>query len=109
MVRSGSPAFNRRHLLALGAGLSLASFASGAISPLAGASQSGLVQGYANGDGVRLAIARGGEGELMLFLHGGQDSWTLYMNQLVEFSRDHLVAAPNLRGFPPSDQPARDC
>jgi pimeloyl-ACP methyl ester carboxylesterase len=105
MVRSGNPAFNRRHLLTLGAGLSLASFASATIWPPTAASQSGLVQGYADGDGVKLSIAHGGEGELMLFLHGGGDTWTLYMNQLAEFSRDHLVAAPNLRGFPPSDQP----
>ncbi|MEA3072851.1 MAG: epoxide hydrolase 4, partial [Alphaproteobacteria bacterium] len=105
MVRSGNPAFNRRHLLTLGAGLSLATFASTAIWPRAGASQSALVQGYADGDGVKLSVASGGEGDLMLFLHGGGDSWTLYMNQLAEFSRDHLVAAPNLRGFPPSDQP----
>jgi pimeloyl-ACP methyl ester carboxylesterase len=41
----------------------------------------------------------------MVFLHGAQDSWTLYMSQLAEFSRDHMVVAPNLRGFPPSDQP----
>nr|WP_291577377.1 alpha/beta fold hydrolase [Bradyrhizobium sp.] len=41
----------------------------------------------------------------MLFLHGIPDSWTLYMSQLAEFSRDHMVVASNLRGFPPSDQP----
>jgi len=99
------PVLNRRHLLKFGASLPLATFASVAIPPRAGASQSGLVEGYADGDGVRLYVASGGEGELMLFLHGGQDSWTLYMSQLAEFSRDHLVAAPNLRGFPPSDQP----
>ena len=41
----------------------------------------------------------------MLFLHGAPDTGMLYRNQLAEFSRDHLVVAPNLRGFPPSDQP----
>ena len=99
------PSVSRRHLLTLGARLSLATFASAAIWPHSGASQSGLVEGYADGDGVRLYFVQGGEGELMLFLHGVQDSWTLYMSQLAEFSRDHLVVAPNLRGFPPSDQP----
>jgi len=99
------PSINRRHLLTRGARLSLATFASAAIWPRAGASQSGLVQGYADGDGVRLSVVRGGEGALMLFLHGGGDSWTLYLNQLAEFGRDHMVAAPSLRGFPPSDQP----
>jgi pimeloyl-ACP methyl ester carboxylesterase len=99
------PSVNRRDLLTSGAALSLASFASAVISPRAGASQSGLAQGYADGDGVRLSITQDGEGDLMLFLHGAGDTWTLYMNQLAEFSRDYLVAAPNLRGFPPSDQP----
>jgi pimeloyl-ACP methyl ester carboxylesterase len=46
-----------------------------------------------------------GEGQLILFLHGVPDNWTLYMSQFAEFSQDHMVVAPNLRGFPPSDQP----
>jgi len=91
----------------------MATFASAAIWPHAGASQSGLVQsglvqsglveGYADGDGVRLNFVQGGEGQLILFLHGVPDSWTLYMSQLAEFSQDHMVVAPNLRGFPPSE------
>src|SRR5262249_12914162 len=80
-------------------------FASVTISPRAGVSQSGLVEGYADGDGARLYFVRAGEGELMLFLHGVPDSGTLYASQLAEFSRDHMVVAPNLRGFAPSDQP----
>ena len=99
------PAVDRRRLLSLGARLSLGTFASAAIWPHPGASQSGLMEGYADGDGVRLYFVRAGEGELMLFLHGIPDSWTLYSSQLAEFGRDHLVVAPNLRGFPPSDQP----
>ena len=99
------PSVNRRHLLTLGARLSLATFASAAIWPRSGASQSGLVEGTADSDGVRLSFVRGGEGELMLFLHGAPDTGALYASQLAEFSRDHMVVAPNLRGFPPSDQP----
>ena len=99
------PFVDRRRLLTLGARLSIATFASAAIWPRSGASQSGLVEGYADGDGVRLYFVQGGEGQLILFLHGGGDSWTLYTSQLAEFSRDHMVVAPNLRGFPPSDQP----
>lgn len=99
------PFVDRRRLLTLGARLSMATFASAAIWPRSGASQSGLVEGYADGDGVRLYFVQGGEGQLMLFLHGLPDTWTLYTSQLVEFSRDHMVVAPNLRGFPPSDQP----
>ena len=105
MRRVLQPSTDRRHLLALGARLSLATFASAAVWPRSGASQSGLVEGYADGDGVRLYLVHGGEGQLMLFLHGIPDSWMLYKSQLAEFSRDHMVAAPNLRGFSPSDRP----
>ena len=97
------PAVNRRHLLRLGA-LSLAAFASTTETRRA-ASQSGLTEGYANGDGVRLHFFSDGQGELMLFLHGAPDSAMLYASQLAEFSRNHLVVAPDLRGYPPSDQP----
>jgi pimeloyl-ACP methyl ester carboxylesterase len=83
----------------------LATFASGGIWPQPAASQSVVVEGYADGDGVRLFLVQAGEGELMLFLHGAQDTSALYTSQLTEFSRDHLVVAPNLRGFAPSDQP----
>ena len=65
----------------------------------------GIHTGYAAGAGVRLHLAQAGEGPLMLFLHGLPDDWTLYGAQLREFARDHFVAAPNLRGFPPSDVP----
>jgi epoxide hydrolase 4 len=92
---------SRRHLLTMGASLSLAT----TIRPQPGASQSGLIQGYADGDGAKLFFVRAGKGELMLFLHGARDSWALYASQLPEFSRDHMVVAPNLRGFSPSDQP----
>jgi pimeloyl-ACP methyl ester carboxylesterase len=99
------PAVSRRHLLTSGGGLSLAALAATTIWPQAGASQSGLAEGYTRGDGIRLHYLRGGEGELMLFLHGAGDTSALYMSQLAEFGRDHLVVAPDLRGFPPSDQP----
>jgi len=99
------PLVNRRHLLTMSARLSLATFASVAIWPHAGASQSGLVEGYADGDGVKLYFVQGGEGELMLFLHGAPDTGALYTSQFAEFGRDHMVVAPNLRGFSPSDQP----
>jgi len=99
------PFVDRRHLLALSARLSLATFASAAFWPHSGASQSGLVEGYADGDGVRLFFVQAGEGQLMLFLHGLPDNWRLFASELAEFSRDHMVVAPNLRGFAPSDQP----
>jgi pimeloyl-ACP methyl ester carboxylesterase len=99
------PSVDRRYLLTVGARLSLAAFASVTIRPHAGACQTGLVQGCADGDKVKLCFVQGGEGELMLFLHGAPDSWTIYASQLAEFGQDHMVVAPSLRGFPPSDQP----
>ena len=83
----------------------MATVASVAIWPHAAAGQAGLMEGYADSDGVKLHFVRAGEGELMLFLHGLPDTGALYMSQFAEFSRDHMVVAPDLRGFAPSDQP----
>jgi epoxide hydrolase 4 len=99
------PSVDRRYLLTVSASLSLAAFASVTIWPHSGACQTGPVEGYADGDEVKLYFVREGEGELMLFLHGAPDSWTIYTSQLAEFSRDHMVIAPTLRGFAPSGQP----
>lgn len=99
------PPVDRRHLLNLGGRLSLAAFASVALWPHPGASQTGPAEGYADGDGARLYFVRAGEGELILFLHGLPDNGMLYASQLAEFGRDHMAVAPNLRGFAPSDQP----
>jgi epoxide hydrolase 4 len=95
---------SRRFLLKTGASLSLATSASMIWSRPA-ASQSDLKQGYADSSGVKLFFVQGGEGELMLFLHGAPDIGALYASQIAEFSRDHLAVAPNLRGFAPSGQP----
>ncbi len=74
--------------------------------PLAAAqSATGYADGYANGDGARLYFVRAGDGPLMVCLHGHPDDWSLYETLLTEFNRDHLVVAPNLRGYPPSDAP----
>lgn len=69
------------------------------------ATSSEFSDGYAIGDAVQLYFIRAGEGPLMLFLHGHPDSGVLYKMQMREFSRDHLVVAPNLRGYAPSDAP----
>jgi epoxide hydrolase 4 len=95
---------SRRHLLHAGGRLSLA-VASAAMWQQPAASQPGLVEGYADGDGAKLYFIGRGQGELMLFLHGAPDNGALYMNQLAEFSRDHMAVAPTLRGYSPSDRP----
>jgi epoxide hydrolase 4 len=69
------------------------------------AARSGFSEGYATGDGARLYFVRSGDGPLMVFLHGHPDTWVLYEPQIREFNRDHMVVAPNLRGYPPSDAP----
>jgi len=95
---------DRRRLLSMG----LCAFAAPSQLDFAWAQTAagfGFGEGYATGDGARLYYVRRGEGPLMLFLHGHPDSWVLYEAQLREFGRDHLVVAPNLRGYPPSDAP----
>jgi len=99
------PMVNRRHLLTVGVSLSLASLPAVTGGPRAATDQPALREGYANSNGVRLFLVEAGEGPLMLFLHGAPDSWQLYEGLLLEFCRDHLAVAPNLRGFSPSDQP----
>jgi pimeloyl-ACP methyl ester carboxylesterase len=54
---------------------------------------------------VRLHYVRRGEGPLMLFLHGFPQCWYQYRRQLIEFSRDHLAVAPDLRGYNLSSKP----
>jgi pimeloyl-ACP methyl ester carboxylesterase len=58
-----------------------------------------------NGD-IDIYYARHGEGPLLVFLHGFPDNEGSFASQVEEFSRDHLVVTPRLRGFPPSSVPA---
>jgi pimeloyl-ACP methyl ester carboxylesterase len=46
-----------------------------------------------------------GKGPLILFLHGFPEFWYEWKNQLAEFSKDHLVVAPDMRGYNLSDKP----
>ncbi len=46
-----------------------------------------------------LAIDRQGEGQAILFLHGIGGNRTNWRQQVAEFSRDHLAAAWDLRGY----------
>ena len=94
---------DRRQLLS--AGMWTVAASQGAVAWAQTAAGIGFSDGHAAGDGVRLYFVRSGEGPLMLFLHGHPDSWSLYEHQIREFTRDHLVVAPNLRGYPPSDAP----
>ena len=61
---------------------------------------------YVAVNGIRLHCVTAGSGPLMLCLHGFPEFWYEWKEQLREFSKDHLVVAPDLRGYNLSDKPA---
>src|SRR5215468_8247055 len=61
---------------------------------------------YVAVDGIRLHCVTAGSGPLIVFLHGFPEFWYEWKEQLSEFSKDHLVVAPDLRGYNLSDKPA---
>jgi epoxide hydrolase 4 len=61
---------------------------------------------YADLNGVRLHYARAGRGPLVIFLHGFPEFWYEWKHQIAEFSRDHTVVAPDMRGYNLSSKPA---
>jgi pimeloyl-ACP methyl ester carboxylesterase len=60
---------------------------------------------YADLNGVRLHYVKAGEGPLMIFLHGFPEFWYAWNAQLPEFAKDHLVVAPDMRGYNLSAKP----
>ena len=60
---------------------------------------------YADVNDVRLHYAAAGEGGLILFIHGFPEFWYAWRRQLVEFGRDHLAVAPDMRGYNLSSKP----
>src|SRR6185295_3079349 len=84
---------DRRRLLSVGIWAMAASSRLG-FAGAQTAAGSEFSEGYAIGDGAWLYFVRSGEGPLVLF-----------EPQIREFNRDHLVVAPNLRGYAPSDAP----
>ena len=60
---------------------------------------------YADVNGVKLHYARAGRGPLIVFLHGFPEFWYEWHNQIAEFSRDHTVVAPDMRGYNLSSKP----
>lgn len=72
-----------------------------------------LQHDYADVNGIRLHYAHAGPsaslgtgaGKLILFVHGFPEFWYAWKEQLVEFSRDHLAVAPDLRGYNLSSKP----
>jgi len=60
---------------------------------------------YADVNGVRLHYAKAGKGPLMVFLHGFPEFWYEWHHQIAEFSRDHTVVVPDMRGYNLSSKP----
>jgi len=60
---------------------------------------------YADVNGVKIHYARAGTGPLMIFLHGFPEFWYEWKYQIAEFSRDHTVVAPDMRGYNLSSKP----
>ena len=61
---------------------------------------------YAIVNGVRLHYKKAGAGPLLLFLHGFPEFWYAWRKQIPEFAKDHLVVAPDMRGYNRSSKPA---
>ena len=68
---------------------------------------------YVTVNGVRLHCVTAGpatqsdtDAPLMMFLHGFPEFWYEWKAQLREFAKDHLVVAPDMRGYNLSDKPA---
>jgi len=64
-----------------------------------------LKEQYVQVSGLRMHCMTAGKGPLILFLHGFPEFWYAWKNQLDEFSKDHLVVAPDMRGYNMSDKP----
>ena len=64
-----------------------------------------LKEQYVQVSGLRMHCMTAGKGPLILFLHGFPEFWYEWKNQLAEFSKDHLVVAPDMRGYKMSDKP----
>lgn len=60
---------------------------------------------YAQINGIRMHYVTAGKGPLIIFLHGFPEFWYEWKNQLAEFGKDHLAAAPDMRGYNLSGKP----
>ncbi|MFW9781174.1 MAG: alpha/beta fold hydrolase, partial [Candidatus Heimdallarchaeota archaeon] len=56
---------------------------------------------------VKLHYVKAGaeDGDLIVFLHGFPQFWYMWRDQLLEFSKDYLAVAPDMRGYNTSSKP----
>ncbi|MHA1104299.1 MAG: alpha/beta fold hydrolase [Promethearchaeota archaeon] len=62
---------------------------------------------FAEVNDVKLHYIKAGpeDGDLIIFLHGFPQFWYMWRDQLLEFSKDYLVVAPDMRGYNLSSKP----
>ena len=67
----------------------------------------GFEHHYTDNDGVQLHYVSGGEGPLVVMLHGFPDFWYTWRDQMTELKTHFRVVAMDLRGYNLSGQPTR--
>jgi pimeloyl-ACP methyl ester carboxylesterase len=60
---------------------------------------------YVDSNGVRIHYAKGGEGPLVVFIHGFPDFWYSWHHQMRGLSDEYTVVALDTRGYNESDKP----
>jgi pimeloyl-ACP methyl ester carboxylesterase len=61
---------------------------------------------YADLNGIRMHYVKHGAGEPILFLHGFPEYWGIWKKPMEELGKDHLVIAPDMRGYNLTSKPA---
>ncbi len=63
--------------------------------------------GFAEVNNVKLHYVKAGsdDGKLIIFLHGFPQFWYMWRDQLLDFSKDYLAVAPDMRGYNISSKP----
>ena len=61
---------------------------------------------YVEVNDIRLHYVSVGKGKLIMFVHGFPEFWYEWEKQLVEFGKDYLAVAPDMRGYNLSSKPA---
>jgi pimeloyl-ACP methyl ester carboxylesterase len=60
---------------------------------------------YADINGIRMHYVTHGQGEPILFVHGGAEYWGVWKPLMREFAKDHKVIAPDMRGYNLTSRP----
>lgn len=64
-----------------------------------------LKEGYVDSDGVKIHYVTGGEGPLVVLIHGFPDYWYTWRHQIPVLAEHFQVVAIDQRGYNRSDQP----